>query len=44
MKYQLEREITLQTVKGMFGNYFFPLLSVSKNNFLFLRQKTYLAT
>ena len=25
--------------KGMFGNYFFPLFSVFKNNFLFLRLK-----
>ena len=25
--------------KGMFDNYFFPLFSVSKNNFLFLRLK-----
>ena len=25
--------------KGMFGNCFFPLFSISKNNFLFLRLK-----
>ena len=25
--------------KGMFGNYFFPLFSAFKNNFLFLRLK-----
>ena len=28
----------------MFGNCFFPLFSVFKNNFLFLRLKTCLAT
>ena len=28
----------------MFGNCFFPLFSVSKNNFIFLRLKTCLAT
>ena len=28
----------------MFGNCFFPLFSVFKNNFLFLRQKNCLAT
>ena len=28
----------------MFGNYFFPLFSVFKNNFLFLRLKICLAT
>ena len=25
--------------KGMFGNYFFPLFSISKNKFIFLRLK-----
>ena len=34
----------LENHQGMFGNFFFPLFYVSKNNFLFLRQKTCLAT
>ena len=29
----------IRTTKGMFGNCFFPLFSVFKNNFLFLRLK-----
>ena len=31
--------IKLTQCKGMFGNCFFPLFSVFKNNFLFLRLK-----
>ena len=32
-------EKNCQNIKGMFGNCFFPLFSVFKNNFLFLRLK-----
>ena len=35
----MKNEKNCQNIKGMFGNYFFPLFSVSKNNFLLLRQK-----
>ena len=31
----------LENHQGMFGNCFFPLFSVSKNNFLFLRLKNF---
>ena len=35
----MKNEKNCQNIKGMFGNCFFPLFSVSKNNFLLLRQK-----
>ena len=35
----IKNEKNCQNIKDMFGNYFFPLFSVSKNNFLFLRLK-----
>ena len=39
----LDHQFSLPTkqvkTKGMFGNCFFPLFSISKNNFLFLRLK-----
>ena len=35
----MKNEKNCQNINGMFGNYFFPLFSVSKNYFLLLRQK-----
>ena len=35
----MKNEKNCQNIKCMFGNCFFPLFSVSKKNFLLLRQK-----
>ena len=38
-KWKLNFMVSDWVFKGMFGNYFFPLFFISKNNFLFLRLK-----